>query len=49
MRMNPHLRFMQDNAPGHTAGITREDLRERGIYPIFWPAFSPDLNPIETI
>jgi transposase len=40
---------MQDNAPRHTAGITREDLLERGIYPIFWPAFSPDLNPIETI
>src|SRR4051812_20957272 len=21
----------------------------RHIYPIFWPAFSPDLNPIETV
>ena len=24
-------------------------LRERGIIPIFWPALSPDLNPIETL
>jgi transposase len=38
---------MQDGAPGHAAAETQEDLHERGIYPIFWPAFSPDLNPIE--
>jgi transposase len=24
-------------------------MRERGIYPIFWPPFSPDLNPVETV
>jgi transposase len=24
-------------------------MRERGIYPVFWPPFSPDLNPIETV
>ena len=41
--------FMHDNAPGHAARITREDMAERGITLIFWPAFSPDLNPIETI
>jgi len=40
---------MQDGAPGHRAGTTIEDLRERGIIPIFWPAFSPDLNPIESV
>ena len=28
---------------------TQIDLQERGITPIFWPAFSPDLNPIETL
>jgi transposase len=40
---------MQDGAPGHIAADTIQDLHERGIYPIFWPAFSPDLNPIETV
>jgi transposase len=39
----------QDGAPGHKAAETKEDLRERGIYPIFWPAYSPDLNLIETV
>jgi hypothetical protein len=31
---------------------TRETLafmRERGLIPIFWPALSPNLNPIETL
>ena len=49
IRMNPDLQLMQDWAPGHLAGDTLQDLAERGIYPIFWPAYSPDLNPIETI
>ena len=49
LRMRPHLKFMQDNAPGHAAKATITDLLERGIIPIFWPAFSPDLNPIEKI
>lgn len=40
---------MQDNAPGHRAASTMEDMRERGIHPIFWPPFSPDLNPIERV
>jgi transposase len=47
--MNPELVIMQDGAPGHFAKDTQVDLNERGIYPIFWPAFSPDLNPIETV
>jgi len=49
LRMNPALVFMQDGAPGHSAAATLEDLLERGIQPIFWPAYSPDLNPIETV
>jgi transposase len=40
---------MQDGAPGHSAAYTLEELEERGICPIFWPAFSPDLNPIEAV
>ena len=48
-RLHPNLQFMQDNAPGHSAKSTIQDLEERGIHTIFWPAFSPDLNPIETL
>ena len=44
-----HLVLMQDSAPGHAAGDTKQDLAERGIIVIFWPPFSPDLNPIETL
>ena len=43
------LKLMQDGAPGHAAGDTRTELRERGIEVIHWPAFSPDLNPIEQV
>jgi transposase len=49
MRMNPGLILMQGGGPGHSARDTEIDLDERGIYPIFWPAFPPDLNPIETV
>lgn len=38
---------MQNNAAGHAAEGTQEDLQERVIIVIFWPAFSPYLNQIE--
>ena len=41
--------LMQDNAPPHTASQTIRKLAEINIYPIIWPAFSPDLNPIEAV
>ena len=44
-----HLILMQDGAPGHAAGETKQDLEERGIVVISWPPFSPDLNPIERV
>ena len=40
---------MQDGALGHTSRDTQKDLREQGIIVIFWPPFSPDLNPIEKV
>ena len=43
------LQLMQDGAPGHASQSTINELAERGIYPISWPAFSPDLNPIEMV
>jgi hypothetical protein len=47
--MNPHLQLVQDGALGHAAGETQQELQERGISMIFWPAYSPDLNPIEAV
>lgn len=43
------LVLMQDNAGGHAAKDTQAFMRKRGLTPIFWPALSPDLNPIETL
>ena len=40
---------MHDSALGHSARDTRQELEERGIRMVFWPAFSPDLNPIEKV
>ena len=40
---------MQDGASGHAAGATQNVFQERGVSLIFWPPFSPDLNPIETV
>jgi hypothetical protein len=44
---NIELFLMQDGAPGHKSGATYAELESRGIKVILWPAFSPDLNPIE--
>ena len=45
----PDLQFQQDNAKGHSSTFTKSVLSSIGIEPIFWPANSPDLNPIETV
>ena len=49
IRLHPELVLMQDGAPGHSAQYTKKELEERSIPVIFWPPFSPDLNPIETV
>jgi len=43
------LLFQHDNAPGHSAYLTKEVLQSYGIYPIWWPPNSLDLSPIESI
>lgn len=39
--------FMQDNAPIHSARITTNWLHDNNINVLPWPAYSPDMNPIE--
>ena len=46
-------KFVQDNAPVHTAYIVDEWVeewcREHGVEVIEWPPYSPDLSPIENV
>ena len=49
LREYPELQFQQDNVKGHAATFTQEVFQTIGITPLFSPANSPDLNPIETI
>ncbi|GFU40546.1 DDE_3 domain-containing protein [Trichonephila clavipes] len=41
--------FMDDNARPHRANIVDECLHSEDITRMDWPAYSPDLNPIEHV
>ena len=41
------LLFQQDNAPCHTARTCMAYLQQEGVEVLPWPAFSPDVSPIE--
>jgi hypothetical protein len=41
--------YMHDNAPIHRAGASEAFLAEHRINTMWWPANSPDLNPIENL
>lgn len=41
--------FQQDNAPAHTAKVTKQYLERASINTMFWPGQSPDMNPIENL
>ncbi len=41
--------FQQDLAPAHTIKSTKSLLSDHGVGVLDWPAYSPDLNPIENL
>ena len=41
--------FQHNNARPHSANITSDFLHFEGVSVLPWPAFSPDLNPLEHI
>ncbi|GFX34324.1 transposable element Tcb1 transposase [Trichonephila clavipes] len=47
--MGAEFLFMDDNARPHRANIVDEFLQSEDITRIDWPAYSPDLNPIEHV
>ena len=44
---NTHVTFQQDNAPRHTARVTRDFLNTNNVNVLPWRSKSPDLNPIK--
>ncbi|GFW98468.1 transposable element Tc3 transposase [Trichonephila clavipes] len=47
--MGAEFVFMDDNARPHHANIVDECLQSEDITRMDWPAYSPDLNPIEHV
>ena len=49
--IDPHLGllFQQDGGPGHNAAYTLAYMADRGVVPVFYCPFSPDLSPIEAL
>ncbi|GFX92753.1 transposable element Tc3 transposase [Trichonephila clavipes] len=47
--MGAEFLFMDDNARPHRANIVDECLQSEAITCIDWPAYSPDMNPIEHV
>ncbi|GFT28943.1 uncharacterized protein TNCV_3586131 [Trichonephila clavipes] len=47
--MGAEFLFMDDNAHPHRANIVDECLQSEDITRMDWPAYSPDLNPIEHV
>ena len=44
-----NLVFQQDNARAHTARVATTFLQQHNVDTLPWPAFSPDMSPIEQL
>jgi len=40
---------IMDNFKSHTSSLVKERAKELGVYIVYLPPYSPDLNPIEFI
>ncbi|GFU23144.1 DDE_3 domain-containing protein [Trichonephila clavipes] len=47
--MGAEFLFIDDNARPHCVNIVDECLQSEDITRMDWPAYSPDLNPIEHV
>ncbi|GFT24921.1 transposable element Tcb1 transposase [Trichonephila clavipes] len=47
--VGPTIVLMDDNARPHRADIVDDYMESEGIARMAWPAYSPDLNPIENL
>ena len=47
--MTENAILVHDNAPCHTAEIVKTKINELEIEVLDWPAYSPNLNPIENL
>lgn len=43
----PEEVVIMDHASFHRSSRTKSLLKEKGCFLLFWPPYSPDLNPIE--
>ena len=44
-----HVYLLHDNDPKHRSKMTQEWLKSNEVKVIDWPAYSPDLNPVENM
>ncbi|GFV66768.1 transposable element Tcb1 transposase [Trichonephila clavipes] len=47
--MGAEFLFMDDNARPHRANIADECLQSEDITRMYWPLYSPDLNPMQYV